>query len=771
MKKYYSILLVLILPYISLAQIKIEERVEIKPQIIQPNYPSPQYTPCGPYPEEPSYYQVIWNDGWLYLDPAQQVFTFQGKEYESLDAAHYYNVVVTQGSEYCWIQKSGYTDPNTGEFIEPEVIGDQLLNISGQELMGTGPLQLNWCPIRERENPSKYIMLFERDIPQGTDVVVSITDLTIGETINYHTIVQTPFMVLSVPQTEDTLFHYYGRWIDVFADKNESYYEGNPYCWRCGGAFPSSVTFTLEVLQGQEYGVLYDVETDETGLSFSNIITESGSYSLFSYEYGNRFKFIADGIQPDSLVPGTVTIRCTPSDAVLNTVEFSFPVAYNEYPPEQGILVQFAKPQLAPGDTTQIILKRRNPDGTLEDFSQWDSFEIGMIEGCEAGEILIGGSLGVYFEEAYQPIYFVASSNLTETDTVVVRVGLIEGIETRPVNIGGEEKEFVVEGMKKKIEEPNSPGDNPTISCIPYVIERDYAGNGGVVVGDACEEEIVICNNPQPQIFDQNSIEVYRENEHFYTGQYDPLGNEIFYIVQGCQLKKKFEESDAVIHGFTIVMPGLPLAIDPPPLPEEYWWRPSMHIELGVCLVENENRWLITIKNLRIPIFSSACIEGLIDLEDGTNTSLLDQNITSKSIYNKVIRDLNFWYKGSYSQKKKYTPTYAFKQGIEAHEAYHAGKDSLEIESLFNKYFQVFFNVNEPKSKYPCPEDLIASIGSGVETRVNQEIETAIYRFSHLAPWEQDNEELDADADADTRETYRQIRINIENWAANKTWN
>ena len=56
-------LLVLILPYISLAQIKIEERVEIDPQIIQPYYPSPQYTPCGPYPEQPtSYYQVIWNE-------------------------------------------------------------------------------------------------------------------------------------------------------------------------------------------------------------------------------------------------------------------------------------------------------------------------------------------------------------------------------------------------------------------------------------------------------------------------------------------------------------------------------------------------------------------------------------------------------------------------------------------------------------------------------------------------------------------------------------
>ena len=63
---------------------------------------------------------------------------------------------------------------------------------------------------------------------------------------------------------------------------NESYYESNPYCWRCGGAFPSSVTFTLEVIQGQEYGVLYDVETDETGLSFSRYYNgKSGSVVHF----------------------------------------------------------------------------------------------------------------------------------------------------------------------------------------------------------------------------------------------------------------------------------------------------------------------------------------------------------------------------------------------------------------------------------------------------------------------------------------------------------
>ena len=476
------------------AQIVIEERVEIDPQKIFPNYPEPQYTPCGPYPEQPDFYnpyQVIWNGGWLYIDPYQQLFNHQGNDYNSygLGLPYTYDVEITQGSEYCWIQKAGYTDPNTGEFIEPEVIGDQLLGISGEELIGTGQwLVLPGCFIDVKEYPSKYSIYFERDIPAGTEVIVRITGD--GSTINYHTIVETPLLHLENGTGLDTLYHYYGRWIDVLAEVNENYYENRPYCWRCGGELPSSVTFNLEVIQGQEYGALYDVETDETALSFSGILTESGSGSLFSYDYGYRFKFIADGVQPDINQPGTVTIRCIPSDGDITPIEFSFPVAYNEYPPEQGILVQFAEPLMAPGDTTQIFLKRRNPDGTLEDFSQWDSFEIGMIDGCEAGQILVEGVLAPYFEEAYQPIYFVADGNLTETDTVEVRVGLIEGIGTRPVNVGGEEKD-------KNVKEPNPPADNPTTYCFIGEIVRDYIGDGSLVVGKL--EIIIIRDNPIPQ--------------------------------------------------------------------------------------------------------------------------------------------------------------------------------------------------------------------------------------------------------------------------------
>jgi hypothetical protein len=139
--------------------------------------------------------------------------------------------------------------------------------------------------------------------------------------------------------------------------------------------------------------------------------------------------------------------------------------------------------------------KIENSDGTVEDFSPYDGFEIGMIEGCEAGEILVDDSLDVYFEEAYQPIYFVADSNITGTDTVKIRAGLIEGIigSSNPIVSGGGQTESKAIDSKskntrrklnKKIKEPEPLPMNPTAYCFIGDITRDLLGDGSLVVGD-----------------------------------------------------------------------------------------------------------------------------------------------------------------------------------------------------------------------------------------------------------------------------------------------
>ncbi len=124
-----------------------------------------------------------------------------------------------------------------------------------------------------------------------------------------------------------------------------------------------------------------------------------------------------------------------------------------------------------------------------------------MIEGCEAGQILTGGVLAPYFEEAYQPIYFVADGNLTETDTVKVRVGLIEGIigSSNPIVSGGEQTESKAVGNKrnvtmekliKKTKEPEPHPMNPGTFCFPEFLWSllDLQGEGSGVIKDKSTE-------------------------------------------------------------------------------------------------------------------------------------------------------------------------------------------------------------------------------------------------------------------------------------------
>ena len=498
--------------------------MEISPQEIISDYIPPQYTPCGPYILQTDYYnpyQVIWNGGWFYIDPFQQLFNYQRNYYTySLDPGHYYNVTITTGAEYCYIVKSGYWDPDEDEFYYPEIIGDELLNVQGIKLIGTGDWVSAICSRWEKENPPGYYILFERDVPEGSEVIITIDDLTVGNSINYHTRIEIPLMELENRTDLDTLYHFYARFINVEAKRSEIHSQ----CGACWGQFPSSVRFTIEVVQGQEYGSLYDTETDEFALSFTNIETEWGSGFIFNYEDGERFKYVADGIQPDSSEPGLVTIRITPSDGNLNTIEFSFFVAYNEDPPEEGVIVIFAEQQIAPGDTTQIILKKRSSDGTLEDFSQWDSFEIGMLEGCDAGQILVDGVLAPYFEEVNQPIYFVAASDLTETDTVKVRVGLIESSASRPMQTN-KEREIIT--LRKNTTTQQKPfGENTATYCFPGEIVWPKMGDGFVVVGDECDN----------MSMEQYAI-TYRlleQPEYFKVPHSDEEENKLVELIQVC---------------------------------------------------------------------------------------------------------------------------------------------------------------------------------------------------------------------------------------------
>jgi hypothetical protein len=95
--------------------------------------------------------------------------------------------------------------------------------------------------------------------------------------------------------------------------------------------------------------------------------------------------------------------------------------------------------------------------------------------------------LAPYFEEVNQPIYFVAASNLTETDTVKVRVGLIESSASRPMQTNKERE--IITLRKNKTTQQKPFGENTATYCFTGEIDWTKMGDGFVVVGDECDKE------------------------------------------------------------------------------------------------------------------------------------------------------------------------------------------------------------------------------------------------------------------------------------------
>jgi len=380
-----------------------------------------------------------------------------------------------------------------------------------------------------------------------------------------------------------------------------------------------------------------------------------------------------------------------------------------------------------------------------------------MLEGCDAGQILVGGALAPYFGEVNQPIYFVAASDLTETDTVKVRVGLIESSASRPVQTNKERE--IITLRKNKTPQQKPLGENTATYCFIGEIDWPKMGDGFVVVGDECDEEIVVCNNTHPQTFNPFWIEKYKNFSYFSLEPNNP--SSLSYIVTGCQLKRNSD-----VQGITFIIPGMPLEKE---FSKNYAWTPSSSAIINLCFNEIEQRWIIRFDELRIPIFSSACIEGYINLGDGTDTTKLNSNVQSMSDYAILLKDLDYWEKGPYSQPGKKPQKYAFESGILKHENKHFLIDSAHVLFTFNKFFlDLFNNWIFDKSQYYCPEDVLSSKEKSIRIFTSNAVSNCFERYHNLTDWEKKNEELDCDLYASPE--YFKIRTRIKNWATNKSW-
>jgi len=74
------------------------------------------------------------------------------------------------------------------------------------------------------------------------------------------------------------------------------------------------------------------------------------------------------------------------------------------------------------------------PGGILEDYPPEQTFEVGMLEGCMLGNLLVDDSLDTYFYDVSQPIKFIADTTGDSSGVVLLSIGLIDTSVTNKSN-------------------------------------------------------------------------------------------------------------------------------------------------------------------------------------------------------------------------------------------------------------------------------------------------------------------------------------------------
>jgi len=194
----------------------------------------------------------------------------------------------------------------------------------------------------------------------------------------------------------------------------------------------------------------------------------------------------------------------------------SYEVEFDATNLTSGIYVYTEPEVVGAADTANIIIKKRNPDGTLEDFPPEQTFELGVLDGCVNGNFMVNDSINVYFADALQPIKFVTADIIDSTyDKVLIRVGTDLGGFMRPVgNIIGEEEKILTEKRRgldtlragfekmmaekkaeaeaKKKENNEPPIEAPIVeACYPFGPNREFFWQGFTHLGDKPELTII----------------------------------------------------------------------------------------------------------------------------------------------------------------------------------------------------------------------------------------------------------------------------------------
>jgi hypothetical protein len=162
----------------------------------------------------------------------------------------------------------------------------------------------------------------------------------------------------------------------------------------------------MSIESGMQYGVLKNTSTNDSGSILQGLPHEEGTL--------NSVVFIANGMIPDSIVE--VRIKVNTSDPRIQPGELSIKI-------NPGCLaITIAPDKMAPGDTVNIILENKLPNGTRVPYPADQIFNIWMNTDEQYGRLrcISNNDEGSYVY-GQQPFEFIAADDI-DTDSIVVAI-------------------------------------------------------------------------------------------------------------------------------------------------------------------------------------------------------------------------------------------------------------------------------------------------------------------------------------------------------------
>jgi hypothetical protein len=230
-------------------------------------------------------------------------------------------------------------------------------------------------------------------------------------------------------------------------------------------------SMSLTIISGGQYATFhrYDPETG-TDIKLDRCITSVGD-SIEAY-----YTIVVDSV--DSTGDWVVVKAESNGLTDIDSVRFL----------PSPVVVDVVPSTVSPGDTADIIVRQRNPDGTLTSFPDYLQFEVGIWEGSKYGTILSSGDTSGYFINIPQPFRFIAADSIDGDSAVVaIRVGVVTGIPSsmEPLNGNPVQRGMSASGMGVKTPRRflgvKTPVGRSVLSAADFV-SNDEWGVGRVTI-------------------------------------------------------------------------------------------------------------------------------------------------------------------------------------------------------------------------------------------------------------------------------------------------